>query len=110
MRNIENLFGEVDEEDYYKPIKTYSAFENNYKKYESRGDRNKNLSVKKYLYKIIPYLRAMISDHKATMKLKNKTKSGEWKIQLSTHVRFISSKDTGETHTIYAWSKNNYDG
>ena len=52
----------------------------------------------------------MISDHKANMKLKNKTKSGEWKIQLSTHVRFISSKDTGETHTIYAWSKNNYDG
>ena len=52
----------------------------------------------------------MINDHKATMKLKNKTKSGEWKIQLSTHVHFISSKDTGETHTIYAWSKNNYDG
>ena len=66
---MENLFGEVDEEDYYKPIKTYSAFNGTYKKYDSRGDRNKNLSVKEYLYKIIPYLRDMINGHKATMKL-----------------------------------------
>ena len=29
-----------------------------------------------------------------------------WKIQISMHVNFISSKDTGETHTIYVWSSN----
>ena len=29
-----------------------------------------------------------------------------WKIQISMRVNFISSKDTGETHTIYAWSDN----
>ena len=41
------------------------------------------------------------------MKLKNnKTQSGEWKIQLSMHVNFISSNDTGEIHTIYVWSDN----
>ena len=50
---------------------------------------------------IMPYLRDMINDHKAT-----KTQSGEWKIQKSMRVNFISSKDTWETCTIYAWSDN----
>ena len=27
-----------------------------------------------------------------------------WKIQISMRVNFISSKDTGETRTIYVWS------
>ena len=50
---------------------------------------------------IIPYLRDMMNDHNAT-----KTQSEEWKIQVSMHVNFISSKDTGETRTIYLWSDN----
>ena len=29
-----------------------------------------------------------------------------WKIQISMHVNFIFSKDTGETRTIYVWSDN----
>ena len=29
-----------------------------------------------------------------------------WKIQISMHVNFISSKDTEETRTIYVWSDN----
>ena len=42
-----------------------------------------------------PYLRDMINERKAAIKLKNnKTQSGEWEIQLSMHVNFISSKDT----------------
>ena len=81
--------GEVDEKDYYKPILVKSAVKGNYKKYESKGAGNKNLSVKQYLYMIKQHLRDMINDHKAT-----KTQSGEWKIQLSMHVNFISSKDT----------------
>ena len=52
IRDIKTLFGDFDEEDYYKPIKNYSAFDCNYKKYERRGDRNKNSSVKQYLYHI----------------------------------------------------------
>ena len=44
----------------------------------------------------MPYLRDQINDHK----------SKEWKIQINMHVNFISSKDTGETRTIYVWSDN----
>ena len=55
----------------------------------------------------MPYLHDMINNHKATMKLKNNnTQSGEWKIQLSIQINFISSKDTGETRSIYVWSYN----
>ena len=36
--DIENLFGEFNNEDYYEPIKTKDAFNNNYIEYESRGD------------------------------------------------------------------------
>ena len=55
----------------------------------------------------IPYLHNMINDHKATMRPENnKTQSGEWKIQLSMHVNFISLKDTTETRIIYVWSDN----
>ena len=68
---------------------------------ESRGDKDKKLSVKQYLYKIMPYLRDIINDHKA---IRNESK--EWKIQITMHVNFISSKDTGETRTIFVWSNN----
>ena len=44
IRNIETLFNDIDKKDYYKPIKTYSAFSGNYKKYENRGDRKQNIS------------------------------------------------------------------
>ena len=46
IRDIENLFGEFNDEDHYKPIKTKDAFNNNYIEYESRRDKNKNLSLK----------------------------------------------------------------
>ena len=45
----------------------------------------------------------MINDHKDTTKI---NKSAEWKIQLCMHINFISSKDTGETRTIYVWNDN----
>ena len=35
IRDMGNLFGEADE-DYYKPIKTKSAFNDNYIEYESK--------------------------------------------------------------------------
>ena len=54
IRDLENLFNQSTIEDYYKPIKTTSVFDsnNNYIEYESKGDKNKNLSVTKYLYMI----------------------------------------------------------
>ena len=43
IRDIGNLFGEVDEH-YYKPIKTKSAFNGNYNEHESKGNKDKTLS------------------------------------------------------------------
>ena len=73
MRDIENLFSNID--DYYKPILVESAFKSNYKYYNIRGDRDKKLSVKQYLYKIMPYLCDIINDHKAI-----RNESNKWKI------------------------------
>ena len=101
IKNIENLFGNVDDDDYYKPILIKSSFKDNYKYYESRGDKDKKLSIKQYLYKSMPYLRDIINDHKT---IRNESK--EWKIQITMHVNFISSKDTGEIRTIFARSDN----
>ena len=56
IRDIENLSDKVNEEDYYKPILVKSSFNGNYKYYESRGDTEKELSVKQYLSMIMPYL------------------------------------------------------
>ena len=69
IREIRNLFDEVDE-DYYKPIKTKSAFNGNYVEYESKGDKNKHLSPEEYLDIIKPYLSDMINDHKTPMNLR----------------------------------------
>ena len=84
IRGIRNLFGEVDE-DYYKPIKTKSAFNGNYIEYKSKGDKEKNLSPKEYFDLIRPNLRDMINDYK--------TRS-VWKIQLTMRINFISLKDS----------------
>ena len=97
IRGIENLFDNDNNNanDYYQPILVEDSFKNNDKYYESRGDKDKKLSVKQYLYKIMPYLSDLINDHKA---IRNESK--EWKIQINMHVNFVSSKDTGETCTI----------
>ena len=50
INDVKNLFNQTDA-DYYKPIKTTSVFDNknNYIEYESKGDKEKILSVKEYL-------------------------------------------------------------
>ena len=53
IRQIENLFDKINEEDYHKPIKTKSDFNNNYMEYESRGDKDKNLSLEEYNHAIL---------------------------------------------------------
>ena len=42
IRDVGNLFNQSIDEDYYKPIKTKSAFNGNYIEYESKGDKDKN--------------------------------------------------------------------
>ena len=97
IKDIGNLFDNVDVDDdyYYKPILIKSSFKNNYKYYESKGDKNKNLSIKQYLYKIMPYLSDLINNHKTI-----KNKSSERKIQINMHITFVSSHDTRDTYTI----------
>ena len=41
IRDIENLFEDVNNDDYYKPLLVKSSFKENYKYYESRGDKDK---------------------------------------------------------------------
>ena len=41
-----------------------SSFKKNYRIYESKGDKNKNLSVKQYLYMVMPYLIELINIQK----------------------------------------------
>ena len=64
IRDIENLFYEFSKEDYCKPVLVKSSFEGNYKYYESRGNKEKKLSVKQYLNKITPHLCDLINDHR----------------------------------------------
>ena len=56
IRDIKNLFKE-EEEDFYKEVTVGNFYSNTYTKYESNGDRNKTLSIEKYLNKTRPNLR-----------------------------------------------------
>ena len=98
IRDIENLFDESSEEDYYKPILVKSSFKSNFKYYESRADKENRLSVRQYPNKITSHLYDFINDHRIARRV--------WKIQISVRVNFISSKDTVETSTIYVWIEN----
>ena len=102
------------DEDYYEPILVKSAFDGNYIQYESREDKRKNLSIKRYLKMIRPYLSDLINKHKthglARYHSGNKSwigkTSSEWKIQITMAINFISSKDFDETRTMYTKSNN----
>ena len=97
-------------------IKIISVFDNknNYIEYESKGDRNKNLSVKECLNMIRPYLSNIINDHKTHGKLKfysgNKVIDcktlGQWKTHLSITINFVSSKDSDEIRAMHMKSDN----
>ena len=101
-------------EDYYEPIIVKTAFDGNYIQYESREDKGKNLSVKRCLKMIKPYLSDLINNHKthgsARYHSGNKSwiekTSSEWKIQLTMAINLISSKDSDETRTMHTKSNN----
>ena len=112
MRNTKDLFDLSIDEDYYKP--TRGAFNGNYIQYESRGDEGKNLSIKKYLNIIKPYLSDIINDHKTSglVRYNSCNKSwveetpSEWKIHITMEINCISSKDSDETRTMLTKSNN----
>ena len=53
--DIRNIFELEGEENYYKPVRVSNFWSKNYIKYERKGDRNKTLSVKEYLNRIIKF-------------------------------------------------------
>ena len=59
-------------------------------------------------YHKIQYLRNLINDHEAPMKLIDYETSmnGEWKIQIKMPIKFISSKNFEETRTVHSVSNN----
>ena len=65
--------------------------------YESRGDKDNNLSLEQYLHIIRSYLRDMIDNYKA---------HSEWKIQLVMKIISVSSLDVNEIRIMHTKSDN----
>ena len=96
IKDIENLFKISIDKDYYKSKLTKSGYNENYMQYESKGD--KILTLKEYLNLIEKYLKELIEEYKL---------KGEWKVQLTIEVSFISLKPgSDETRIMYTRSDN----
>ena len=65
--------------------------------YESKGDKDNKLALYEYFDIIKPYLKDLIDDHKA---------KGEWEIQLSMQMIFVSFTDANETRKMHTKSDN----
>ena len=90
IENIRDLFSILD----YEPLLIKTGFDNNYLEYMSNG--NNSLSFNEYLELIKPYLYDLINVYKA---------KGEWKLQLSAEISFVSQKpDSNEIHIMYTRS------
>ena len=92
---LDYLFNEED--DYYKPKEVKRAFDGGYVLYESNGDQDARLSIDEYFSIIKPYLRDLIDNHMF---------KGEWKIQISMRIIFVSFIDLNETLEMYSKSDN----
>ena len=80
----------------YKPTLVKSGYNNNYIEYRSEG--NEILTFEEYLDLIEQYLRELINDHKS---------KGEWKIQLTAQINFISLRPgSDETRVMHTRSVN----
>ena len=102
------MFNQSTDGNYYK---SNSAFNGNYIEYQIKGNKDKNLSMREYLCRIITYLRDIINDHKVHRKLKVHTSNDykteeEWKIQLSMEINLVSSKDPDEIRIMHTKSDN----
>ena len=96
----ENIYGLdllFNDDDYYKAIEIKSAFDGSYVLYESNGDKKTLLSISDYFIKIKPYLRDFINFYNTL---------GEWKIQLSMQIIFLSFTDATERQIMHSKSDN----
>ena len=92
IENVQDLFKIL----IYKPTIVKRGYNNNYIEYRSEGD--KLLTVEEYLALIEPYLRELINDYKS---------KGEWKIQLTAQINFISLRQgSDETRVMHTRSNN----
>ena len=90
IENIRDLFSILD----YEPLLIKTGFDDNYLDYMSNG--NNSLSFNEYLELIKPYLYDLINIYKA---------KGEWKLQLSAEISFVSQKpDSNEIRIMYTRS------
>ena len=96
IKDMKDLFKLSIDKDYYKPILTKSGYNGNYVQYESKGD--KILTPKEYLALIEKYLRELIKEYKL---------KGEWKVELTAEINFISFKPgSDETRIMHTRSDN----
>ena len=96
IKDTENLFKISIDKDYYKPKLSKSGYNKNYVQYESKGDQI--LTLKVYLNLIEMYLKELKEEYK---------QKGEWKVQLTIEVNFISLKPgSDETRIMYTRSDN----
>ena len=93
IRDIENLFDDFDDSEYYKPMLIASSFDSNYKEYEIRDNKNKDLSLKQYIFKITPQLIDLINEKM------NSTKD-EQKIQLIIAIVFKHITHPSKNYTF----------
>ena len=94
---LDYLFNELSEEVYYEPKEIKSTFDGGYMLYESRGEKDAKLALSEYFEKIIPYLKDMINNYKS---------KGEWKIQITMRIIFVSFIDNNETQAMHTKSDN----
>ena len=92
IENVQDLFKIL----IWKPTIVKSGYNNNY--IENRSEGDKLLTVEEYLALIEPYLRELINDYKS---------KGEWKIQLTAQINFISLRPgSDETRVMHTRSVN----
>ena len=90
LENVKDLYSILD----YKPILIMTGFNKNYLEYGSDG--NNSLSFTEYFNSIKPYLEDLINEKK------NK---GEWKLQLTAKISFVSLKtDSDEMRVMHTRS------
>ena len=92
---LSGLNGLFNYNDYYKPINTRSAFNDNYALYVSNGDENS--LINEYFDKIIKGFQNLVD---------NKKEQVEWKIPLTMKIIFVSFNDNDKKQIMYTKSDN----
>ena len=104
IENVQDLFKILTIDEYlalmlkiiYEPTLVKSGYNNNYIEYRSEG--NEIFTFEEYLDLKEPYLRELINDYKS---------KGEWKIQLTAQINFISARlGSDETRVMHTRSVN----